>query len=94
MKQELVFQNKYYSVVTGLMAGSELEVPLYKVINRQFDIVEVETTILIRAVSLARDYSEYLDRMEEDDEEDDEDNVQFEIPEDDLEVEVILDDPS
>lgn len=86
MEQVIVFDNAHYRVVTGFMTGSEPPVPVYLVVNKQYDMVEIETTILIRAISLAKDYSDFLDMLEEDEEEiDKEDILEFTVP-DDMEV--------
>ncbi len=91
MTPETVFTNDYYTVVTGMMFGVK-GVKIYKVINLQYDLVEVETTILVRAISLARDYADFLGRLEADanDEEnppvDDEDILEFEVPPEDMNV--------
>jgi len=83
MTPELVFDNDYYSVVTG-SSLAENGIKVYKVINKQYDLVEVETTIMVRAISLARDYADYLKRLEADALEappfDDDDIVEFNIP--------------
>ena len=86
MTPELVFQNDYYSVVTGESVAQN-GVKVYKVINLQYDLIEVETTIMVRALQLARDYGEYLTRMlaeaeldETPPEFDDEDILEFNLP--------------
>lgn len=87
MDSELVFENEYYSVVTAKsVSGNGLKV--YKIINRQYDLVEVETTILVRAIQLAREYATYLTDMnkQHDIPDDDEDIVQFDIPPEEMEV--------
>jgi len=82
---EVIFENENYIVCTGLSLA-ENGIRVYKVVNKAHDIVEVETTILPRAISLAKDYNDYMGRINADQVEDDEDMLQFEIPPEDMEV--------
>lgn len=98
-QEELVFENEFYGVYTGKSMVEE-GMRAYKIINKKYGIVEVETTILPRAISLAKDYADYMNRLNSDQEaedtrgaiEEDGDMLQFTVPAE-MEVRLSNDDP-
>jgi len=83
-QNKLVYENDHYKIVTGIMAETpKLMTPVYKIINKEHDMVEVETTILPRAIHIANENSDYLGRIALDD---NDDTLDFEEPNENLEV--------
>ena len=78
MEPEIVFENENYTVVTGLMFGGDGAFT-YKIVNKKYDILEAETTILPRAIESAREYNTYLNRLSADMIAE-EDELQFDLP--------------
>ncbi len=52
----LIYDNSLYAVEVGWPEVSDLQSRLYKVRNKQYDVVEGETTVLMRALSLADEF--------------------------------------
>ena len=65
------------------MEAPKVETPVYKIVNKEYGIVEVETTILPRAIHIANENSDYLGRIKDDEQAD---ALEFEVPPAELEV--------
>jgi len=60
MDRVVVYTNEHYDVVIGAAEITEFSADLYKVINRQYGLVEAEMSSLPTAILAAEEFSDYL----------------------------------
>lgn len=57
---EIIYENDHYRVMLGTALIATMSQPLYKIINKVYGVVEMETTLLPRALMEADDYSDMI----------------------------------
>lgn len=57
---QLIHENAMYDVYVGDAEVSDMQGKVYKVVNRQYEVIEMETSVLMRALYSADDFMAHV----------------------------------